>query len=71
MSLATAPIEVKLAVDIIQWLEENQIPAAQVLSALALVKRDYERKLLAEQTSDQTHECPDPGDKPPSQTKGA
>ncbi|WP_409420206.1 DUF2496 domain-containing protein [Pseudaeromonas sp. ZJS20] len=71
MSLATAPIEIKLAVDIIQWLEENQIPAAQVLSALALVKRDYERKLLAEQTSDQTHGCPKPGDKPPSQTKGA
>lgn len=51
MSLATAPIEVKLAVDIIQWLEENQIPAAQVLAALALVKRDYEHKLLTEQTA--------------------
>ncbi|GAA4495329.1 DUF2496 domain-containing protein [Pseudaeromonas paramecii] len=49
MSLANAPVEVKLAVDIIQWLEENQIPAAQVLAALALVKRDYEHKLQAEQ----------------------
>jgi len=51
MSLATAPAEVKLAVDIIQWLEENQIPPAQVLAALALVQRDYEQKRQAELTA--------------------
>jgi len=51
MSLATAPAEVKLAVDIIQWLEETQIPPAQVPAALALVQRDYEQKRQAELTA--------------------
>ncbi|MCW0308809.1 pleiotropic regulatory protein RsmS [Pantoea ananatis] len=44
MSLETAPEEVKLAVDLIQLLEENQIAVETVLSALAIVQRDYERK---------------------------
>lgn len=44
MSLETAPEEVKLAVDLIQLLEENQIAVETVLSALAIVKRDFERK---------------------------
>lgn len=44
MSLETAPEEVKLAVDLIQILEENQLPVETVLSALAIVQRDYERK---------------------------
>ncbi len=49
MSLDTAPDEVKLAVDLIQLLEENQIPPATVLAALAIIRRDYEHKLAAEQ----------------------
>ncbi|ADD76191.1 MULTISPECIES: pleiotropic regulatory protein RsmS [Pantoea] len=44
MSLETAPEEVKLAVDLIQLLEENQIAVETVLSALAIVQRDFERK---------------------------
>ncbi|KAA0671009.1 DUF2496 domain-containing protein [Escherichia coli] len=37
--------DVKLAVDLIVLLEENQIPARTVLRALDIVKRDYEKKL--------------------------
>lgn len=44
MSLETAPEEVKLAVDLIQLLEENQIAVETVLSALVIVQRDFERK---------------------------
>ncbi|WP_256852936.1 pleiotropic regulatory protein RsmS [Pantoea sp. Fr+CA_20] len=44
MSLDTAPEEVKLAVDLIQLFEENQFSVETVLSALAIVQRDYERK---------------------------
>ena len=44
MSVETAPEEVKLAVDLIQLLEENQIAVETVLSALAIVQRDFERK---------------------------
>ena len=40
-----APDDVKLAVDLIVLLEENQIPARTVLRALDIVKRDYEKKL--------------------------
>ena len=39
------PDDVKLAVDLIVLLEENQIPARTVLRALDIVKRDYEKKL--------------------------
>ncbi|MFP1463584.1 pleiotropic regulatory protein RsmS [Escherichia coli] len=46
MSLENAPDDVKLAVDLIVLLEENQIPASTVLRALDIVvKRDYEKKL--------------------------
>ena len=45
MSLENAPDEVKLAVDLILLLEENRIPAATVLAALQIVRRDYENKL--------------------------
>ena len=45
MSLETAPPEVKLAVDLIELLETNQIAPDLVLAALAIVRRDYERKL--------------------------
>ena len=45
MSLETAPPEVKLAVDLIELLETNQLAPELVLAALAIVKSDYERKL--------------------------
>ena len=44
MSLENAPDDVKLAVDLIQLLEEHQLPVETVLSALAIVQRDYEKK---------------------------
>ncbi|HDS9030157.1 TPA: pleiotropic regulatory protein RsmS, partial [Escherichia coli] len=51
MSLENAPDDVKLAVDLIVLLEENQIPARTVLRALDIVKRDYEKKLQSDETS--------------------
>ena len=45
MSLETAPPEVKLAVDLIELLETNQIAPDLALAALAIVRPDYERKL--------------------------
>ncbi|WP_084429480.1 pleiotropic regulatory protein RsmS [Aliagarivorans marinus] len=45
MSLETAPAHIKLAVDLIQLLEENQLEPQVVLDALAIVKQDYQRKL--------------------------
>ncbi|ERK18155.1 MAG: pleiotropic regulatory protein RsmS [Pantoea sp.] len=50
MSLETAPDEIKLAVDLIQLLEENQVPTTTVLAALAIVRRDYEQKQAAEKS---------------------
>jgi hypothetical protein len=44
MSLENAPDDVKLAVDLIQLLEEHQLPVEMVLSALAMVQRDFENK---------------------------
>ncbi|WP_075180501.1 pleiotropic regulatory protein RsmS [Pantoea sp. 1.19] len=49
MSLENAPDEIKLAVDLIQLLEENAVPAATVLAALAIVQRDFARKLAAQE----------------------
>ena len=40
MSLENAPDEVKLAVDLIMLLEENQVSAQTVLGALEIIKRD-------------------------------
>ena len=51
MSLENAPDDVKLAVDLIVLLEENQIPARTMLRALDIVKRDYEKKLQSDETS--------------------
>jgi hypothetical protein len=53
MSLENAPPEVKLAVDLIELLETNQIDPTLALAALAIVQRDYERKIQqgAEQKS--------------------
>lgn len=55
MSLENAPDEVKLAVDLIALLEENQLPVRTVLSALEIVKRDYENKLKRVEDTSQTH----------------
>ena len=43
--LEQAPDHVKLAVDLIMLLEQNQVPPRQVLDALAIVQQDYELKL--------------------------
>ena len=54
MSLENAPDEVKLAVDLIMLLEENQVSAQTVLGAMEIIKRDYENKLdRSGQTSDE------------------
>lgn len=45
MSLENAPDEVKLAVDLIMLLEENQVSPRTVLGALEIIRRDYEAKL--------------------------
>lgn len=45
MTLDNAPEEIKLAVDLIMLLEENAIPPHTVLAALAIVQRDFEKKL--------------------------
>ncbi|MEB7555157.1 pleiotropic regulatory protein RsmS [Kluyvera cryocrescens] len=45
MSLGNAPDDVKLAVDIIELLESNQIAPEIVLSALEMVRQDYVNKL--------------------------
>jgi len=47
MSLENAPDDVKLAVDLIMLLEEHAIAPETVLSALEIVKRDFERKVQA------------------------
>lgn len=43
--LANAPDEIKLAVDLIELLENNHIKPDIVLAALAIVRRDFEKKL--------------------------
>lgn len=45
MSLENAPDDVKLAVDIIELLESNQIAPEIVLSALEMVRQDYVNKI--------------------------
>lgn len=46
MSLKNAPDEVKLAVDLIQLLEEHELPSHLVLAALEIVRRDYLHKAV-------------------------
>ncbi|NQZ92165.1 MAG: pleiotropic regulatory protein RsmS [Moritella sp.] len=48
MSLENAPKHIKLAVDLIQLLEENQMPTETVVKALTIVQQDFQRKLEAE-----------------------
>ncbi|GAA3531391.1 pleiotropic regulatory protein RsmS [Zobellella aerophila] len=50
MSLADAPPEVQLAVDLIELLELNEIEPDIALAALAIVRRDVERKLAQQET---------------------
>ncbi|MBR9856309.1 MAG: pleiotropic regulatory protein RsmS [Gammaproteobacteria bacterium] len=45
MNLQQAPAEVQLAVDLIELLEVNQVAPDVALAALAMVTRDFERKL--------------------------
>ena len=45
MSLENAPDDVKLAGDIIELLESNNIAPEIVLSALEIVRQDYVNKL--------------------------
>ncbi|WP_072036267.1 pleiotropic regulatory protein RsmS [Pectobacterium brasiliense] len=49
MSLENAPPDVKLAVDLIMLLEENQIEPRVVLAALEIVRTDFEKKLSQEE----------------------
>ncbi|MFJ5437061.1 pleiotropic regulatory protein RsmS [Pectobacterium brasiliense] len=49
MSLENAPPDVKLAVDLIMLLEENQIEPRIALAALEIVRTDFEKKLLQEE----------------------
>lgn len=51
MSLQQAPAHVVLAVDLIELLENNRIPAATVLAALPLLQQDYQRKFAHEQAA--------------------
>ncbi|URQ61800.1 pleiotropic regulatory protein RsmS [Pantoea alhagi] len=44
MSLESASDEIKLAVDLIMLLEQNEIPPETVLAALEIVRRDFEKK---------------------------
>ena len=42
--LEAAPNYIKVAVDLIMLLEQNEVPAEDVLAALEIVKSDYEKK---------------------------
>jgi hypothetical protein len=44
-TLANAPAEVQLAVDLIEILELNDVDPALALAALTIVRTDCERKL--------------------------
>ncbi|MEL7627668.1 pleiotropic regulatory protein RsmS [Pectobacterium aroidearum] len=50
MSLENAPPEIKLAVDLIMLLEENQIEPHIALAALEIVRTDFEKKLPPEES---------------------
>ena len=50
-TLEHAPEDVKLAVDLICLLEENQLDPKLVLSALKMVQRDFEKKCQAQTSS--------------------
>ncbi len=60
MSLQEAPDHLVLAVDLIELLENNQIPAKTVLAALTVVRRDFERKLKSESVGASAEEAAAP-----------
>ncbi|GAA0663025.1 DUF2496 domain-containing protein [Rheinheimera tangshanensis] len=45
-ALSDAPFEVQLAVELILLLEQQDLPTETVLSALAIVQRDFQKKLV-------------------------
>ena len=49
--LQQAPAHVKLAVDLIMLLEQNDIPPDQALQALEIVTQDYKGKLQTSNSS--------------------
>ncbi len=51
--LDQAPPAVKLAVDLIMLLEQNQLDPAVVLAALPIVTKDFQRKLQIQQQAQQ------------------
>jgi len=44
MSLEEAPEHIKLAVDLIQILEQSELPVETVIPALEIVLQDYQNK---------------------------
>ena len=42
--LESAPLEVKIAVDLIQLLEENNLPLEPTIKALEIVLKDFKNK---------------------------
>ncbi|WP_409306456.1 pleiotropic regulatory protein RsmS [Pectobacterium sp. B1J-3] len=50
MSLENAPPEIKLAVDLIMLLEDNQIEPQIALAALDIVRADFQKKVQQENT---------------------
>ncbi|MCG7496979.1 DUF2496 domain-containing protein [Vibrio sp. Of7-15] len=42
--LDSAPDDIKLAVDLIYLLESSELPKSTILSALEIVKNDFEKK---------------------------
>ncbi|NOU50565.1 DUF2496 domain-containing protein [Pseudoalteromonas sp. JBTF-M23] len=44
--LDNAPTHVKLAVDLILLLEQNEVPTEDALAALEIVRKDLEQKLV-------------------------
>ncbi|PWC21310.1 DUF2496 domain-containing protein [Brenneria roseae subsp. roseae] len=48
MSLENAPPEIKLAVDLIMLLEDNQIEPQLALAALEIVREDFQKKAQQE-----------------------
>ena len=45
IGLASAPVHIKLAVDLIMLLEQQHISDRDILAALDIVKTDYQKKL--------------------------
>ncbi|ADZ90503.1 YbaM family protein [Marinomonas mediterranea] len=52
MALENAPDHIKLAVDLIDLLEENQVSTKTAIEALKIVLRDFEKKQANKVTSE-------------------